>query len=226
LIGASLRRLLASTLTVVAFTGIIACGGDGGPTAPPPPPAATRIMVLEGTLTFGDVPIGGSFDRTMRILSTGTETLTVTGMTGPDGYTADWTNGTIPAGTVRVVTLIFRPTENRTYNGTITVNANHTSGTNTLPISGRGLRELFRRSGTGDSVFDMPLDVARVRIIGTYTGNSSNFVVRIGGRLLVNELLGTFWNQTRYDGTLLTGGGGVVAITNSSGVAWSFEEVR
>jgi hypothetical protein len=57
-------------------------------------------------------------------------------------------------------------------------------------------------------------------------GFSSNFIVRIGGRLTVNELLGAGWNQTRYDGTLLTGGGGVVSITNSSGVNWSFEEVR
>jgi hypothetical protein len=32
--------------------------------------------------------------------------------------------------------------------------------------------------------------------------------------------------STVYDGTLLTGGGGVTSITNSSGVVWSFTEVR
>ena len=51
----------------------------------------------------------------------------------------------------------------------------------------------------------MPLYVARVRIIGTDTGNNSNFILRIAGRLLANELLGTSWSATRYDGTLLTG---------------------
>lgn len=76
----------------------------------------------------------------------------------------------------------------------------------------------------GDNVFDMPTYVSRVRIIGTYTGYSSNFIVWVGEDLLVNELLGTGWGTTTYDGTLLTTGG-VVQITNSSGVSWSFTEV-
>jgi hypothetical protein len=77
-------------------------------------------------------------------------------------------------------------------------------------------------------VFDMPRDVARVHVVGTYTGFSSNFVVWIDKprTLLVNELLGTGWTRTTYDGTLLTAGGGVVSIESSSGVIWSFTEVR
>lgn len=84
---------------------------------------------------------------------------------------------------------------------------------------------LFTRGGTGDTVFDMPTTVSRIRITGRYTANSSNFIVKIGGRLIVNELLGTFWSMTTFDGTYLTTGG-VVEITNSSGVAWTFAEVR
>jgi hypothetical protein len=89
-------------------------------------------------------------------------------------------------------------------------------------------RPLWSNTGTGDMVFDMPADVARVHVTATYIGYSSNFVVWIGGTrtLLVNELIGTGWGTTTYDGVLLTGGGGVVSITNSSGVAWSFTEVR
>lgn len=89
-------------------------------------------------------------------------------------------------------------------------------------------RPLWSNSGTGDMVFDMPRDVARVRVIGTYTGSSSNFIVWIEKprTLLVNELLGTGWGRTTYDGTLLTEGGGIVSIESSSGVAWSFMEVR
>jgi hypothetical protein len=183
-------------------------------------------MRLEAILQFGDVPVGGSATRDLRIYNDGNAVMTVTGMTGPSGYTASWTSGTIAPGASQLSVIHFSPTAAQSYDGTVTVQADHTSGTNTTPISGRGQRELFRRSGTGDFVFDMPADVSRVRIIGTYTGNSSNFIVRIGGRLIVNELLGTGWGRTRYDGTLLTGGGGVVAITNSSGVGWSFEEVR
>lgn len=93
----------------------------------------------------------------------------------------------------------------------------------------------WSRSGTGDMVFDMPTSVDRVHIIGTYTGSSSNFIVWIGpptsfspgSRLLVNEIIGTFAGlRPTYDGTLLTGGGGGTSITNSSGVVWSFTEVR
>lgn len=78
----------------------------------------------------------------------------------------------------------------------------------------------WTRSGSGDTVFDMPTYIRRVRVVGTYSSYSSNFIVKVGGSLLVNELLGTGWGTTRYEGVLLTTGG-VVAITNSSGVSWS-----
>ncbi len=96
-----------------------------------------------------------------------------------------------------------------------------TTTTTTMPA-------LWTRAGTGDMVFDMPSYVARVRVVGTYTGHSSNFIVWINKprTLLVNELLGTGWGKTTYDGTLLTEGGGVVSIEGSSGVVWSFTEVR
>lgn len=212
-------------LVVVSLLVSAACGGGGSPTTPTP--TETRVIFLEGSLAFGDVPIGGTAQRDLRIFNQGSAPLTVTGLTGPSGFTASWTSGTIPGGNGRQdVVVRFTPTEGKSYNGTLTVNGNQTSGTNTLAITARGLRDLFTRSGTGNTVFDMPTDVARVRIIATYTQNSSNFIVRIGGRLIVNELVGTFWSQTRYDGTHLTNGGGVVEITNSSGVAWSFEEQR
>jgi Bacterial Ig-like domain (group 1) len=85
---------------------------------------------------------------------------------------------------------------------------------------------LFTKSGTGNDVFDMPTSVARVRITGTFTGTSSNFIVRIGGDLVVNVIIGTSQGlATMTTGVYLTSGG-VVAITNSDGVAWSFTEVR
>lgn len=90
------------------------------------------------------------------------------------------------------------------------------------------LAPLWTRAGIGDMVFDMPSYVTRVRVVGTYTGYTSNFIIWINKprTLLVNELLGTGWGKTTYDGTLLTGGGGVVSIESSSGVVWSFAEVR
>jgi hypothetical protein len=95
-----------------------------------------------------------------------------------------------------------------------------TTTTTTLP------RPLFTIAGSGDNVFDMPTTVARVKITGDYPGRTTNFIVKIGGRLVVNELLGSAWpNGAHFEGTYLTSGG-VVEITNSSGVAWTFTEVR
>ena len=63
----------------------------------------------------------------------------------------------------------------------------------------------WTQSGTGSTLFDLPTWITRIRIEGEYTGSSTNFVVRCGspedyGRLLVNELLGTAFSQTRYSG--------------------------
>ena len=218
-------RRLSLVFALVALAG---CSGKGAPTTPTAPaaPTPTRIIRLEAILEFGGIPVGSSDTRDLRIYNDGNSVLTVTGMTGPGGYTASWTSGTISPGSSQLSVIRFSPTAAQAYNGTVTVQSDATIGASTTPISGSGLRDIFRRSGSGDTVFDMPLDVARIHIVGTYTGFSSNFIVKIGGRLIVNELLGTAWGQTRYDGTLLTGGGGVVSITNSSGVSWSFEEVR
>jgi hypothetical protein len=86
------------------------------------------------------------------------------------------------------------------------------------------VRKNWTKSGKGNMVFDMPTDVSRVKITGKYTGYSSNFIVWVGGDLLVNELLGTGWGTTYYEGTHLTTGG-VVEIEDSNGVSWSFTEV-
>lgn len=85
---------------------------------------------------------------------------------------------------------------------------------------------LFTATGSGDTVFDMPTTVTRIHITGDYPGNSSNFIVHIGGIGIVNELLGTSWpDGPHFEGTYVTKGG-VVEIIHSTGVTWSFTEVR
>lgn len=84
----------------------------------------------------------------------------------------------------------------------------------------------WSKSGVGDTVFDMPTCVSRVHATGRYPQNSSNFIVHIRGGGWINELLGTAWGTTTYDGTLLSGGGGTVEVMKSSGVSWSFTEIK
>lgn len=227
----SVRRLVVSVALMLVTA---ACGKDS-PTAPSTPSqqTATRIIRLGGNLNFGNVIVGQEPpDGLLTVTNEGTAVLNVTGISGPCGGGAmsvvgSTAFGVAPRQTVNV-TVRFRPTAVQSCTGSITVASDATSGSNSIQVVAAGVappRPTFTRSGVGDTVFDMPADVARVRIIGIYNGYSSNFIVRIGGRLIVNELIGDGWGSRRYDGTLLTGGGGVVSITSSSGVQWSFEEV-
>lgn len=85
---------------------------------------------------------------------------------------------------------------------------------------------LYKKEGVGDTVFELPACVTRIRIQATFNGNSSNFIVDIDGKSKVNKLIGTFWPSVNFDGTYLLTGGGTVEITSSSGVTWTFTEVR
>jgi uncharacterized protein YkwD len=110
------------------------------PAAPTPnsPSANTRVVSLTGSLAFGAVEIGRTSDLTLTIVNTGTGTLSVSGITSPHEYALNWTNGTIAAGGSQLVTVRFAPTAARSYDGTLTVNGDHTGGTNTASLSGTG----------------------------------------------------------------------------------------
>lgn len=207
----------------------IGCGKGGSPTAPSQPATPTRVLVVSGDLAFGDVEIGASAERTMRVANNGNSAMTVTSLSviNGDDLTASWLTGVVPPGGTQDVVVRFTPRSTTSVSGSIRVNADNTAGANQIGFSGRGVRSgpLWDRGGIGNTVFDMPTSISRVRIVGTYRGNSSNFIVRVGGRLVVNELVGRSWGQERYEGIHQVVGGGV-EITNSSGVEWSFTEVR
>ena len=63
----------------------------------------------------------------------------------------------------------------------------------------------WTRSGTGATIIDLPTWITRIRIEGEHTGFGENFSVWCGstgdyGGLLVSEILGTAFSQTRYSG--------------------------
>lgn len=228
------RRRIALVVLFVASLSI-ACGGKkGNPNEPSPTPTAviTRIMeLLGGPLNIGDVTLGQSRTADFSIRNAGTGALTITGLSGPCGsqFATSYTGGTIQPNTQQSVTIQFTPSSVNNCNGTIVVSGNQTSGGNTIGVNASGTLNgipNFQRSGTGDTVFDIPAHVTRIRIQGGFGGNSSNFIVKIAGRLIVNELMGTAWGQTSFDGTYLITAGGTVQITSSSGVTWIFTEQR
>jgi hypothetical protein len=91
----------------------------------------TRIISLSGNLDFGSVSVGSTAQRTLTISNTGNSTLNVSAIIYPNGFSGAW-SGTIAAGTSHDVTVTFQPTEvGRSYDGSITVLSDATSGVNT-----------------------------------------------------------------------------------------------
>lgn len=141
--SAQLKHLLA-TFALGVF--VVACSGSSpSPTTPsttPSPSPMTRVVALSGNLAFGDVAAGSTATSVLTIANTGTATLTVTGMRAPSAssgiYKANWVSGSIAPGGSQAVTITFSPVAAISYNGTLTVDADQTSGNNSLPISGSG----------------------------------------------------------------------------------------
>lgn len=223
-------------LVAALAAGAVACGDDGPSNPTSPTPTTTRIIGVSGNLAFGDVPVGGSREATFTISNTGTGTLTVTGLATTGGFgstlTASWPNGTIAAGASQAVTIRFAPTEAGTYNGTLTVNGDQTSGTNTLPISAtsansfagtwRGGHIITACNGTG-SMQDLACTANRGAFpIGSnmefsatlqQSGNSVTGTISLGG--LVGSASGTVTNGVLSLRGTASGGGGFTATITS-----------
>ncbi|MEP7116928.1 MAG: choice-of-anchor D domain-containing protein [Acidobacteriota bacterium] len=170
---ASLRRLsLALALTVIAT----ACGGGSStPTSPTPSNTTpTRIVGVSGNLAFGDVAVGSSRDLSFTIANTGTAVLTVSGLSISGGLaaitSASWTSGTIAAGGSQSVSVRFSPTAAGSFSGTLAVNGDQTSGSNTIAVTASasatftgtwsGAHTITQCNGTG-SVQDLICGAAR-----------------------------------------------------------------
>ena len=135
-------RSLCRTVVLVALAAS-ACD-KASPSAPTPAStpasasAASRVITLGGSLNFGAVEIGKTSELTLTVGNSGTGTLSVSGITVPGGYALNWTSGAIAPGGSQQVTVRFAPTAAQAYDGALTVNADHTSGTSTASLSGRG----------------------------------------------------------------------------------------
>jgi hypothetical protein len=183
------------------------------PAAPAPTPVATTFT-LSGSITFQG-------------LGTGIPSASVTIL---DGANAGKTVQTDPAGHYELTGLtsggfnvsitssgfigVTRP---------VNLSANSTLSAALLPSA------LFTQSGVGDNVFTVPGYVTKVRIDGSYQGSCQNFIVKAGTSLLVNIIIGTCSvadTHSPFSGTYVITPGSQVQITSSTGIAWTFTEVR
>lgn len=148
-----------SLLIVLAVTAV-KCGGDDSPTSPTPPPSSTptRIIALSGNLAYGDVAVGGSKDATLTISNSGNAALNITGLQVSSVFspnvTASWGSGSIAPGASQNVSLRVTPSAAGNFSGTVTVNGDQTSGTNTIAISATALAPPFSGFWTGTYIVE------------------------------------------------------------------------
>lgn len=100
--------------------------------------AQTRIISLSGNLDFGDIFVSNSASLPLTISNAGNSALTFTDIQLPAGFTVDDSDGVLAPGIATTVTVKFSPTNAAVYGGTLTVNSDATSGTNTTNVSGTG----------------------------------------------------------------------------------------
>lgn len=81
------------------------------------------------------------------------------------------------------------------------------------------------KSGTGDTAFEIPSSVKKIRIQAAAIGGVTNFFVKIDGVPIVTKVIGPTEVPTDYSGDHLIGDGGTVQITFSSGATWKFTEI-
>ena len=98
---------------------------------------------LPETLAFADTKVGETVSKVLTISNPSAVALNVTAIEYRAGFTGDWSSGPIAAGAEQVVNLSFKPTEVKSYTGTITVSSDAantgTDGKNTLSVSGKGI---------------------------------------------------------------------------------------
>jgi hypothetical protein len=91
-------------------------------------------------MAFGNVTVGQTKTAALTIQNTGNAALTVNSVSCPAGFSADWTSGTIAAGSSRNVTVTFSPTSTGSHSGNITVLSSASNGTQSIAASGTGVQ--------------------------------------------------------------------------------------
>jgi hypothetical protein len=200
-----MRKSLCALLVLTVY----ACGSST-PTTPVGPDSSAGPVVLVGSVTW---PGGAVPGATIKFL---------------DGPNVKWSTTSGPDGNFRLIGLMAG---NANLSATATGFEERRTGIELVP--GDNLVTFhtrtiapWRERGTGDTVFSMPTYITSVRIQAS-AGACRNFIVHIGGYLVVNTILGTCPEAAgeTFDATFGTNGG-VTQTVNSSGVSWTFTETR
>ena len=192
--------------------------GAAGCTTPPGAPSALAIATSGGTVTLTwNTPSGGCAP-TSYILQAGSSSGQSNLANSNVGNTTSYVATGVGAGTYYVRVLAA--------NGT-----GQSGASNEFVLTVGSSAPLFTRSGSGNTSFQIPSNVARIRITGSYTQSFprfQNFIVSIGTVNVINEILGecSFGCIGPTIDRITPAYNGDFFISGSSGVDWTVTEVR
>ena len=159
----------------------------------------SRIISLSGNLAYGTVAVGTTSQRLLTISNSGNSALQVSSISYPTGFTGVW-SGSIATGSSVNVTVTFAPTAATSYGGTVTVNSDKTSGTNTVTVSGTGTTAPTRIIGLGGNLGfgDIPIGTTATRTL-TISNNGNT-------ALTVTSIIYPAGFSGAWNGSIPTGG--------------------
>ncbi len=151
-----------------------------------------RVIAIIGSLSFGDLDVNKTLQKTFTIKNTGNREMTISSITYPEGFTGNWIGGSIAAGSQKYVRLTFAPAAAQLYGGTITVESNATSGVNTIAVSGEGVCRII---AVNESLSFGDVDVYTVKEIPLTIGNTGSRTLKVWGISYPSGFSGTWTGE-------------------------------
>ena len=167
-----MRRLVVLLVLVFVYAG---CGGSDSGGSPSSPSAPTTPTTPTVTVTGVNVTGAGCGGSSCTITTIGGSVQLTATATKSDSSTQDVTSLATWSSTNTAVATVSS-------SGLVTVKKGGTCDVTAVyqgKMGGQTINAnvpVWNKAGTGDTVFDMPTYISRVRITGDYTRNSSNFV--------------------------------------------------
>ena len=139
----ALESILRALAGVVALVVILVTSGCVGVTGKGTTPAVTgvAIEISPSSVSFGNVAMGQSTTKTVTLTNTGTEALSVSGISvAGTGFTASGPHLPISlaAGQSTSISAVFKPTAGNADTGTITITSNAAGSPSLVALSGTG----------------------------------------------------------------------------------------
>ncbi|MEI6516048.1 MAG: choice-of-anchor D domain-containing protein, partial [bacterium] len=174
-----------------------------------------RVMRLAGDLDFGNVMIGSSVTRVLKLANDGNTAMSVVSIVTPAGFSGAW-SGNIAAGGAQDVLITFSPTTLGQVAGTLAIDSDATSGMTSRDVTGSGVGSLINLSGN--------LSFGAVEVATTASGqlsirNNGNIPMNVSGLALPVGYSGN------WSGTILPSSVVDVAITFTPTIGMAYSGV-